>query len=371
MSETVTVNKSAKSRSDLDRISQRLANLQSRLDAISNRNSSANNGKSYNSKDKICTKKQYGEIDASVYITARQPDISIVQETTDASSRIFEGTMTREEETISKIDELGREVFRRKKLRPMTLNMAMRAGRNIQQIKERVELGELQDCFEVNGKYFTKVYEDGTEITGDELKEVLSDINNVSASQIRNNSQFVQAANINMRDPVPIELSLNQNLGDFGDLKLSAGYTEITGTVTNLKATNGLTPGNANLIQTTKQMGFVTKKVNSLMVDDSRHERTFDQWEEEYKGHAINFGASFTKRLNYSTQMNISLSTRIAVESSHTDIIDAGDIVDYKISAGIQKQTKKSTFRGDLSFEAAKNGTMNDQVIRAAINSNF
>ena len=283
MSQTVTVNKSAKSRSDLDDIRRRVNSIQSRLDAISNRNSSANNSKSYNSKDKICTKKQFGEVDAAIYVSPIQPDVSVVRQTTDASSRIFEGTITREETVISKIDELGREVFRKKKLRPMTLNMAMRAGRNIQQITERVELGELQDCFEVNGKYFTKVYDDGTEITGDELTQLLSDINNVNANQIRSNSQFVQAANINMRDPVPIELSLNQSLGDFGDLKLSAGYTEISGTVTNIKATNGLTPGNANLIQTTKQMGFVTKKVNSLMVEDSRHERTFDQWEEEYK----------------------------------------------------------------------------------------
>ena len=107
------------------------------------------------------------------------------------------------------------------------------------------------------------------------------------------------------------------------------------------------------------------------MVEDSRHERTFDQWEEEYKGHAINFGASFTKRLNYSTTMNINLSTRLAVESSHTGVIDAGDIVDYKVSAGIQKRTKKSTYRGDISFEASKSGDMNDQVMNLVINSNF
>lgn len=371
MSETVTIQKSTKSRADLDSISQRLANLQSRLDSISNRNSSANNGKSYNSKDKICTKKEHGEIDGAVYITARQPDISIVQETTDASSRIFEGTITREETTISKIDALGREVFRKKKLRPLTLNMAMRAGRNIQQIKERVELGELQDCFEVNGKYFSKVYEDGTEVTGDELKEILADLGNVNAAQIRNNSQFVQSANINMRDPVPIELSLNQSLGDFGDLKLSAGYTEITGNVTNLKATNGITPGNASLIQTTKQMGFVTKKVNSLMVEDSKHERTFDQWEEEYKGHAVKLGVGFTKQLNYTTSMDVSLSTRIAVESSHTDIIDAGDIVDVQAALGISKISKKYTFRGEVSYEAAKAGDFNKEVVNAAIKASF
>ena len=371
MSQTVTVNKSAKSRSDLDDIRRRINSIQSKLDAISNRNSSANNSNSYNSKDKICTKKEFGEIDAALYITTIQPDVSVVRKTTDASSKIFEGTITREETIISKIDELGREVFRKKKLRPMTLNMAMSAGRHIQQITERVELGELQDCFEVNGKYFTKVYDDGTEITGDELKQVLSDISNVSAAQIRNNSQFVQAANINMRDPVPIELSITQSLGDHGDLKLSAGYTEISGTVTNLKATNGITAGNANLIQTTKQMGFTSRKVNSLMVDDSKHERTFDQWNEEYKGHAINLGASFTKRLNYSTTMNLSLSTRLAVESSHTEVIDVGDIVDFKVAAGLQKQTKKSTFRGEISYEAAKNGTMNDQIINVAIQGNF